>query len=302
MNDYAVVSNELGKKYGDKWGLTNATFTVKKGELAVIVGPNGAGKTTTIKILTTILRPSKGNAEVLDMNILKDHKEIRKRIAYLPQGFEINRNLTPLESIKWNLVLRGFSLSDAKLQAKKWIELMNLWSCRNRTGWTLSGGQRRKVTVAMVLATEADVVFLDEPSVGLDVEARHITWRVIRKTVEMGVTIILTTHNMKEAETIADVAILINKGETVIEDEPQRLINSLPNRYRVIVRKNCLTDTSSSQAIDLGDRIILYVKSYRKVKRILSNLNDLTGVISVEKVGLEDAYLHFIYKGGNRDA
>jgi ABC-2 type transport system ATP-binding protein len=296
----AISVAKLGRKYGESWGLKNATFQVKSGELAVLVGPNGAGKTTTVKILTTVLKPSKGKAEVLGLDVLKDHKKVRKRIAYLPQGFEPNLNLTPQEAVKWSLVSRGFSLRDAQLQTRKWIELMGLSDCKDRTGWTLSGGEKRKVAVAMVLATNADVIFLDEPTTGLDVEARHVTWKIIRESISEGATILLTTHNMEEAEILGDTTILINQGKTVIQKTPQSLVKSLPYQYRIAIKKDKAGRFSSyPHAIDLGDRLVVYAKSQKEVKRLISTFNDLTSILSVERVGLEDAYLHFIH-GGNR--
>lgn len=290
-----VNATQLGRRFGEFWGLKNSTFIVNRGELAVLVGPNGAGKTTTVRILATILKPSKGKAEVLGLDIVKDYSRIRKRIAYLPQGFGPNLNLTPMEAIKWNLVARGFSLTDAKLQARKWVELMGLWDCRNRTGWTLSGGEKRKVAVAMVLATNADVVFLDEPTTGLDVEARHTTWKIIRESVSGGTAILLTTHNMEEAETIGDTVILINQGETLIQQTPHGLVKSVPYQYRVTVKKDETNTISFSDAIDLGDRLIVYAKSNKEVKRFISRFDDLTSILSVDRVGLEDAYLHLIH-------
>jgi ABC-2 type transport system ATP-binding protein len=290
----AVNATQLGRKYGDSWGLKNSTFTVNQGELVVLVGPNGAGKTTTIKILTTVLKPSKGKAEVLGLDVVKDYKEVRKRIAYLPQGFIPSPNLTPTEAIKWSLVARGFSLTDAKLQARKSVELMGLWGCRNRTGWTLSGGEKRKVAVAMVLATDAEVIFLDEPTTGLDVEARHTTWKIIRESISEGTAILLTTHNMEEAETIGDTVVIINQGKTLTQQTPQSLVKSLPYQYKIIVKKD-KTNSSFSEAIDLGDRLMVYAKSHREVKNVIAGFDNLTSILSVDRVGLEDVYLHFIH-------
>jgi len=294
----AISVASLGKKYGDTWGLKSSTFSIRNGELAVLVGPNGAGKTTTVKILATFLKPSQGKAEVLGMDVVKDYKKIRQRIAYLPQGFGINNNLTPLESVKWTLVARGSSLSEAKLRAKKWMELMDLKECMNRTGWTLSGGEKRKVAVGMTLAADADIVFLDEPTTGLDVEARHIIWKLVRDIVTNGTTILLTTHDMKEGETIADTAVLINHGETVNQNTPHNLIKTLPYQYRVTVKKEGLNGAALPDIIDLGDRLIIYAKSDRKLRDLMACFSDLSSIISVDKVGLEDAYLHLV-NGGN---
>jgi len=292
----AISVTNLGRKYGESWGLKDATFRVKRGELAVLVGPNGAGKTTTVKILTTVLKPSKGKAEVLGLDVVKEYKKVRKRIAYLPQGFEPNLNLTPREAVKWSLVARGFSIREAQLQARKWIELMGLWDCRDRTGWTLSGGEKRKVAVAMVLATYADVIFLDEPTTGLDVEARHATWKIIRESISKGTAILLTTHNMEEAEIIGDTTILINQGKTVIQKTPRSLVESLPYQYKIAIRKDKANAFSYPHAIDLGDRLMVYAKNQKEVKRLISTFNDLTSIFSVDRVGLEDAYLHFIHE------
>jgi len=299
MDHFAITVTDLGKKYDKTWGLKNATFTMGKGELAVLVGPNGAGKTTTMKILATLLKPSKGKAEVLGMDIVKDYKRIRKKMACLPQGFGGNRNLTPMETIRWSLVARGWSLSDAKGQAIKWIETVGLSDCKDRTGWTLSGGQQRKVVVSTVLAANAEVVFLDEPTTGLDVEARHAVWKIIRETVADGSTVLLTTHDMNEAETIADTAVLINDGQTLVKGTPQRLVKMLPYQYRITVKKGEQKSTSLLQinnSIDLGDRVIFYTENYREIKGLMSNFTDLTNVVSVDRVGLEDAYLHLIHE------
>lgn len=301
MTSDAINAASLGKKYGDTWGLKNSTFNVKNGELAVLVGPNGVGKTTTVKLLATFLRPSQGKAEILGMDLVKDYKKIRQRIAYLPQGFGINNNLTPLESVKWTLVARGSSLSEAKPRAKEWIELMDLEECMNRTGWTLSGGEKRKVAVGMTLAADADVVFLDEPTTGLDVEARHVIWRLVRDIVRKGTTILLTTHDMKEGETIADTAVLMNHGETVNQNTPQNLIKTLPYQYRVTMKKEGLNGAALRDIIDLGDRLIIYAQSDRKLRDLMAGFSDLSSVISVDRVGLEDAYLHLVNGGSTSE-
>ena len=297
MASHSISTTDLGKKYGNTWGLKGSTFNVKKGELAVLVGPNGVGKTTTVRILTTFIRPSQGKAEVLGMDVARDYKKIRKKISYLPQGFEVNNNLTPLESIKWSLVAKGCGFSEAKMRSKKWMQLMGLENCMNRTGWTLSGGEKRKVAVGMTLAADAEVVFLDEPTTGLDVEARHIIWRIIRELVSQGTTILLTTHDMEEGETIADTAVLLNHGETVNQNTPQELVKILPYQYRVTIEKTGLREVALPDSIDLGDRLIIYAKSNRKARDLMVKFSNLSKVISVDKVGLEDAYLYFVNNG-----
>ena len=299
MTDPAAVAERLGRKFGDTWGLKNMSLALEKGKLTVIVGPNGSGKTTTVRILSTLLKPSQGHAEVLGLDVLTEFKKIRRRIAYLPQGYEVNRNLTPMESIKWNLVARGASFSEANMESRRWINQMGLARCKDRSCWTLSGGEKRRVAVAMILATNADLIFLDEPTTGLDVEACYETWKIIRDSLKGGVTVLLTTHNMKEAETLADAVVFVKEGESLLTDHPRKLVDAVPSRYRITIKKEALQHRCRKKAIDLGDKLVVYAKDQAEVKDFLSEVPDLTSLASVNEVGLEDVYLHLI-KGDTR--
>ena len=293
LEDAAIEARGLGRRYGNVWGLRNATFSVEKGELVVLVGPNGAGKTTTIRILTTNLRPSRGRARVLGFDVVREYREVRRRIAYMPQEFIVGWDHTPFEVVAWGLVARGWPIGDAKAQARRWLELVGLWEERNRPLRTLSGGQRRRATVAAVLATEADVIFLDEPTVGLDVEVRHVVWRAIRETVAGGASILLTTHDMGEAETIGDRVVLINEGVTVAEGKPYDLVKELPYEYRIVVGKFEGLE-EYGEYIDLGDRAVIYARSYGEAVRLVEELASHAPIYMIGRVGLEDAYLRLV--------
>lgn len=292
-----VQAFDLAKRFGEKWGVRNITFVVKEGELAVIAGPNGAGKTTTVKIFATIYRPTRGRALVLGYDTILQYKIVRRKIAYMPQGYRPFNDLTPYEAIKWNLVSRGWSLSDASRAAEEWLKILDLWEVRDKTCWRLSVGQRVRVAVAMTLSTGADVMFLDEPTVGLDVEIKHTVWKAIRESVSSGSTIILTTHDMKEAELLADKVVMINKGVTVIVGRPRELIEKIPYRYRVIVKTSKDMLLKDYPSIDLGDRVILYARSRKEALNIIEEQSQAGEILGLEKVGLEDAFLHIIGKG-----
>lgn len=291
--DRVVEAIDLGKRYGSHWGLKHASFSAKRKELAVLLGPNGAGKTTTSKIFATVLKPSKGQAKVLGLDTAEDHRIIREKVSYLPQEHEIPKDMTPIESVTWNLVARGtWSISDARAQAKKWLDTLGMWEYRNKLCWTLSGGQKRRVAVAVTLSAESEVVFLDEPTVGLDVEIKHTVWKAVRETVSLGTTILLTTHDMDEAEIISDKVIIIDSGETIVEEAPRNLIGSLPYKYRIVAGKSSVDEDISDHHLDLGDRVIFYSRTHGEAMSLVDEVSRKSSVYSVGEVGLEDAYVH----------
>lgn len=294
-----VEAAEIGKAYGGFWGLRRASFHARERELLVLLGPNGAGKTTTSKIFATVLKPSRGRASILGLDSVRDHEAIRKKISYLPQEHELAKDLTPLESLTWNLMARGtWTLSDARHQAKKWLDTLGIWDLRNKLCWTLSGGQKRRVAVALTLSSESEVVLLDEPTVGLDVEIKHTVWKALRETVSLGATMLLTTHDMDEAETISDRVVVIDSGETIIEDEPRNLVKNLPYKYRIIAAKDAanqdILPRLSDSRLDLGDRIVFYSKSHADAMSLVDLVTRDSRVYSVGEVSLEDAYVYIL--------
>jgi len=217
----AVVAEGLAKLYGNVWGARSVTFTAGYGELVVLLGPNGAGKTTTINMLSTLIKPTRGRGLVGGYDIVSQSWEVRRIVALMPQDGRPDPNWTPYEAVKWYLVARGFSLSTADREARLWLEELDLWELRHRSGWELSGGQRKRVLAAMVLATGAPVIFLDEPTSDIDVEGKYRVWSSIRRAVRSGRAVIYTTHDMREAEVIADKVVIISEGVTVAFPRPR---------------------------------------------------------------------------------
>ncbi len=284
-----VVAEGLAKQYpGGVWGLVDASFTANTGSVTVLLGPNGAGKTTTIRILSTLLKPTRGRALVAGYDVVREAWEVRRRIALMPQEARMDMNWTPMEAVKWYLVARGWSLRDAEKEARRWLEELGLWEARNRSGWRLSGGQRRKVVVAMVLATGAEVVFLDEPTEELDVESRYAVWSAVRSYARTGRTVIFTTHNMREAEMLADQVVMISRGRVIAAGSPERLVSSLPYRYRVVARG---ARRVPRDGVRVGDTYILYTATRGEAYALASEVEAAS--IVVEEVSLEDAYLYY---------
>jgi len=294
---YTVEAVELGRKFGNFWAVKNATFSVKWGCIAVLAGPNGAGKTTTVRMLTTVLKPSKGYARIEGFDVVKDYLEVRKRIAYMPQDYGIPGDITPYEFIKYSLMMKGFSYFTARREAKKWIDLLGLRQVANRSGWVLSGGERRKMIVAATLASNADVIFLDEPTAGLDVESKYSVLRAIKEaSKQTGSTILLTTHMLEEAQLIADQVVFVNSGVVVTTGTPRELLGKIPYKYKVIleaVDKKCLNGT---KYIDLGDKIMVWTKSIDEARQITDECKSYN--YSIRETTLEDVYLYIV--GGEK--
>ncbi|AEM38421.1 ABC transporter-related protein [Pyrolobus fumarii 1A] len=293
----AVVAESLSKRYPNGvWGAREVSFRASYGRVTVVLGPNGAGKTTTVKMLATLLRPTGGRGLVAGFDVVREAWEVRRRIALVPQEASIDPNLTPMEAVKWYLVARGWSVSDAYARAREVLEELGLWDVRDRPGWHLSGGQKRKVVTAMALATGAEVVFLDEPSTGLDVESKYSVWGIVRRYASSGSAVLLTTHDMREAEALADHLVLISEGRVAAEGPPQELRSSIPYRYRVVLRRPRRVEWSGPR-LEIGDMLVLYARDRGEASEIASRVDAES--VTIEEVGLEDVYLYHT-RGGAR--
>ena len=290
----AVAASNLGRRYGDKWGVRHASFIIPRGGISMLIGPNGAGKTTTIKLLATILKPSEGSAKVLGYNIESDYMSIRRLISYMPQEASVDNNWTPLEAVKWYLVARGYPVSDANSMAREWLDRLGLSDYRSVTGWRLSGGNKRKVLLAMALAPETELVFLDEPTAGLDVETKYVIWGLLRNIARDGRTIILTTHDMKEGERLSDYLVFLSRGRVVYSGYLADALRNFPYKYRILVKGDVRVD--AYPYIEVGGNRIMYLKEVGGARELLETEGGWE-YMKVEKTGLEDIYLSFT-RGG----
>lgn len=294
---HAVEVYDIGKKFENVWAVKSATFTVPRKSVGVIAGPNGAGKTTTIKMLTTVLKPSKGAGKIIGFDIVEEFKEVRKHIAYQPQDYSMFSDLTPEQFITSTLMMRGRSYAEAKSEASKWIEELGLKEIKNRRGWSLSGGERRRTVVAATLATNADVVFLDEPTSGVDVEAKYVVLKVLRSCIRNGSTIVMTTHNLVEAGLVADIVIVVHNGYTLFYGSPRELMEKIPYGYKMTMPKPG-RNLSSIAYIDLGDKVVIWLKNRSEAFAIAETLG--VDTFSIEEVNLEDAYLYLVKSLGEK--
>ncbi|MCB1475649.1 MAG: ABC transporter ATP-binding protein [Rhodobiaceae bacterium] len=219
----------LSKVYAS--GLTaldDINLEIEKGEIFALLGPNGAGKTTLISIICGIVTPSSGTVTVAGHDILKDYRRTRSMIGLVPQELLTDAFETVLATVSFSRGLYGRAPNPALIE--KILRSLSLWDKRNDKIMMLSGGMKRRVLIAKALSHEPDVLFLDEPTAGVDVELRRDMWALVRELREQGVTIILTTHYLEEAEEMADRIGIISKGRLILSEEKDALMQKLGKR------------------------------------------------------------------------
>lgn len=258
----AILTRGLRRRFGGREVLRGVDLEVDYGVIATLLGPNGAGKTTLIRILTTELMPHGGEAFVAGFDVVRQASEVRRRIAVIPQDARPISYMTPYEFVYSYLLLRGLSRSDAKSAARSTLEELELWELRSTPIYQLSGGMTRRVLVAAALASNAEVIFLDEPTVGLDVASRRVVWNSLRRYSDSGAAIFLTTHYIDEAEQISDVVFLIDSGRIVARGRPRDLVESLPGKYVV----EYPASISSDSCIRVGASCLSFVDSLNEVR------------------------------------
>jgi ABC-2 type transport system ATP-binding protein len=225
MAPVIAISN-LSKAYASGLqALKNVSLEIRKGEIFALLGPNGAGKTTLISIVCGIVTPSGGSVRVDGRDIIRDYRVTRAKIGLVPQELTTDTFETVWATVNFSRGLFGRAPNAAHLE--KVLRELSLWEKRNDRIRTLSGGMKRRVLIAKALAHEPEILFLDEPTAGVDVELRRDMWALVRALRESGVTIILTTHYIDEAEEMADRIGVINKGELVVVEEKSSLMKKL---------------------------------------------------------------------------
>jgi ABC-2 type transport system ATP-binding protein len=206
----------------------HVNFSVKHGEIFGFLGPNGAGKTTTINMLITLLKPTGGTAHILDFDIAKQQNDVRNVIGVVPQEYTADEDLTGLENILLCADLYGIPRKIAKERATELLKLVELTDFKDKKVQTYSGGMRRRLELACGLINRPKILFLDEPTLGLDVQARTATWNYIRRLKkEFGMTLFMTTHYLEEADSLCDRVAIIDHGKIVVTGAPEELKHGL---------------------------------------------------------------------------
>ena len=231
-NSRQVVCDRLTKIYGKSISraLDSVSFSLPSRGIFVLIGRNGSGKTTLVRILATELEPTSGTATVNGINVVKEANRLREMIAIVPQEARPIPWMTPLQTVQAYLLWRGFTYSEAKRRALQALDELGLGSSINAMNRSLSGGMRRKVLVATVLSSEAEVIFLDEPTTGLDPISRRDFWRTLREIGKERFTF-LTTHYLEEAEELSDTIGILDRGSLIRIGTLEELRKSVDYNY-----------------------------------------------------------------------
>jgi len=294
--EHAIEVERLTKRYGDLLAVNDISFHVRTGEVFAFLGPNGAGKTTTVEIIETIRTPTSGHVRLLGMDVTTRKRDIVPRIGVLPQGFSSFDRITVRETIQYYARLFGCRNTDVD----RLIELANLTDKRDEQFKNLSGGLKQRLGIAIALVNDPEVVFLDEPTTGLDPRARREVWQVLLTLKRHGKTVFLTTHYMEEAELLADTVAIISNGTIVAMGSSDELIERNAN-YLVLTLKT--VDAAPLEIIqrmgfdpvrDNQRSIKVRVEHPDDIQRILSALKDAGASslgVDVRKPNLEAVFL-----------
>ena len=237
MEDYAIEAVSLSKTYGrsTRPALIDVNLRIPKSQVFTLLGRNGAGKTTFLRICATQLMLTSGRANVLGFDVVSQTRQVRERIAVVPQEMRPFQSLTPYDHVMMSLTSRGWSWAESRIRSRQTLAKLGLSAYADISTDDLSGGLRQRTLVAMALATDAELLFLDEPTIGLDPVARREVWSLIIDLKHQGKTVLLTTHYLDEAESISDSLAIISKGRLVKVGTVSQLKSSIGEKMRVDV-------------------------------------------------------------------
>ena len=267
-----VKVENLSKVFGELKAVDNVSFEIKEGEIFGFLGPNGAGKTTTINILTTLLKPSSGKAEVCGYDIFKKANEVRRNVGVVPQEYTADEDMTGINNILLCSDLYGIPRSDAKRHAEELLKLVELQDAAKRKVSTYSGGMRRRLELACGLINYPKLLFLDEPTLGLDVQTRTAVWKYIKTLKEeYHMTLFMTTHYLEEADHLCDRIAIIDHGHIIKVGSPEELKESIGGDVIVVNVEELEPDISPDIA---KIKLVKDVKKNAEIYRIKVELGE----------------------------
>ena len=303
----AIVVSELRKRYGDVQALDGVSFTVREGEVFGLLGPNGAGKSTTVRVLVTLTHPDSGHASVRGHDVLRDADTVRRSIGYVPQDSGVDQFGTGRENLTLQGHVQGMSGRDLQMRVDQLLELVGIADAADRIVKTYSGGMRRRLDIALGLVHRPRVLFLDEPTTGLDPEARVAMWAEVSRLAETeALTILLTTHYLEEADQLADRLSIVSQGKVVVEGTPVDLKAGLRGDAVQVELENGAVEEARRVIAGVGARPEQVIDGRTIVSRVSNGGRELPGIISaleaagiavasvsLSRPSLDDVYLHY---------
>jgi ABC-2 type transport system ATP-binding protein len=284
--------------------LKGIDLQIRRGEIFALLGPNGAGKTTLISIICGIVNPSSGSVLADGHDVVRDFRAARERIGLVPQELTTDAFETVWDTVSFSRALFGKAPNPAYIE--KVLKDLSLWNKKDSKLMTLSGGMKRRVMIAKALSHEPPILFLDEPTAGVDVELRRDMWAMVRALRDTGVTIILTTHYIEEAELMADRVAVINKGEIILVEEKRALMQKMGQKRLTLHLNQPLASVPASlQSYNLAvnGRDLVYTYDTQagetRITRLLDDL-DAAGIefkdLETTQSSLEDIFVNLVYK------
>lgn len=310
----AIEVNKVSKIYKDKTqGLNELSLTVKQGEVFTLLGPNGAGKSTLLSILTTLRKPTSGSVSILCKGLVQKTSEIRREIACVAQKTSIDNHLT----LRENMVFQGrlYKMDIASIE-EKMAQLVNSFGLQNYANKRViaySGGIKRRLDIAMSLMSSPKILFLDEPTVGMDIESRQAMWELIQKiSLELYTTVFLTTHYLEEADKLSNTICIMQNGHEIVQDTPDNLKQHTMKQH---IRIACTTPDAAAKlgnqistnkgvlnTICLGNTLTVWVedaqRDYKEISRFVLNHDTPQTGIEIVRPDLDDVFLTLTQERG----
>lgn len=277
--------------------LNNVSIDVETGKIFTLLGRNGAGKTTFVRICATQLAPTRGMVSVLGYDVLKETSKVRRLISVVPQEGRPLRALTPWDHVYNWLQIRGECKYDAKKKTEKILQKLELLEAKNVPAMNLSGGMKQKILVAMAMATDAQLLFLDEPTIGLDPVSRRQVWSAIRDWKNEGRSILLTTHYMDEAEMLSDNIVIVDRGRVKAEGDMHELRKIIPQNIKIDIAKDTVDIDmlrSYGSVVDTGAGTLRIFTFESTVKEISDFALKKNLAFRVSPITLDDVFVSLV--------
>jgi ABC-2 type transport system ATP-binding protein len=301
-----VEAVNLVKRFGRLVAVDGVSFKIEKGSIYSLLGPNGAGKTTTIKMLSTLLKPTAGDAYIAGFSVLKEPLRVRKVIGLMPQDLTADDEMTGWDNVMIQARLYGYRGKEAEERVRRALDTVGLLDAAMRRVSTYSGGMRRRLEIAMSLVHDPEVLFLDEPTLGLDVQTRRVLWDLIREFRRSGKTLLLTTHYMEEADVLSDRVAIIDEGRIKAEGTPEELKGRIKgDRISVELYSDADIESLAEELSRLGlscsvDSNILTISAHNASEVLPQIIDRLSGrrvkSINIVKPNLEEVFLEITGK------